>query len=323
MNFADKLIDLRRKKGWSQEDLALHMDVTRQSVSKWESGQSQPDIEKIIRLSDLFSVSTDYLLKDDAQANNQPSDTNTSLRILSSDEAEKFISVKNKTSSLVAFAVFLCIISPICLLILIALSETAKYNISENTASGVGMIVLLTLVAAAVGIFIYVGSKTKEFNFLETEDFRLSHGTDKVVNELQEQYKSRHTLNNIIGAFLCIFSVVPIFAGITMNGENGALIVIMVALTLFIAAVGAAFFIKNGIISASFEALLQQGDYTKQRKKERTVTERLSTVYWLTATAIYLGYSFITDNWQYSWVVWAVAGVLYPAVLAIIRLKKK
>jgi len=62
MIFADKLILLRKKAGWSQEELADKMNVTRQSVSKWEGAQSVPDLEKMIRLSKLFGVSTDYLL---------------------------------------------------------------------------------------------------------------------------------------------------------------------------------------------------------------------------------------------------------------------
>mgnify|MGYP001775239831 CR=1 FL=1 len=64
MIFAEKLVQLRKKAGWSQEELAAQMNVSRQSVSKWEGAQSIPDLEKIIRLSKLFNVSTDYLLKD-------------------------------------------------------------------------------------------------------------------------------------------------------------------------------------------------------------------------------------------------------------------
>ena len=64
MTFSDKLIALRRKAGWSQEELAERLNVSRQSVSKWESAQSMPDIDKILQLSSLFSVTTDYLLKD-------------------------------------------------------------------------------------------------------------------------------------------------------------------------------------------------------------------------------------------------------------------
>ena len=65
MTFSDKLIALRKKAGWSQEELAERLNVSRQSVSKWESAQSMPDIDKILQLSSWFSVTTDCLLKDE------------------------------------------------------------------------------------------------------------------------------------------------------------------------------------------------------------------------------------------------------------------
>lgn len=64
MIFADKVVQLRKKSGWSQEELAEKLNVTRQSVSKWEGAQSIPDLEKILQLAQIFGVSTDYLLKD-------------------------------------------------------------------------------------------------------------------------------------------------------------------------------------------------------------------------------------------------------------------
>ncbi len=63
MNIADRIQHLRKTKGISQEELADKIGVSRQSVSKWESEQTSPDIEKIILMSDYFEVSTDYLLK--------------------------------------------------------------------------------------------------------------------------------------------------------------------------------------------------------------------------------------------------------------------
>lgn len=63
MNIADRIQHLRKSKGFSQEELADKVGVSRQSVSKWESEQTTPDIEKIIVMSDLFEVTTDYLLK--------------------------------------------------------------------------------------------------------------------------------------------------------------------------------------------------------------------------------------------------------------------
>ena len=65
MILADKIIENRKKNGWSQEELAEKLDVSRQSVSKWESAQAVPDMNRILKLSEIFGVSTDYLLKDE------------------------------------------------------------------------------------------------------------------------------------------------------------------------------------------------------------------------------------------------------------------
>ena len=63
MNVADRIQNLRKIKGISQEQLAEAIGVSRQAVSKWESEQSTPDFEKIVLMSDFFDVTTDYLLK--------------------------------------------------------------------------------------------------------------------------------------------------------------------------------------------------------------------------------------------------------------------
>lgn len=103
MIFADKLIELRKKSGWSQEELAEQMNVTRQSVSKWEGAQSVPDLEKIIQLSKLFGVSTDYLLKDEIEANENESaslktEEKLNVRRVSMEEANKFLAAKTQTA---------------------------------------------------------------------------------------------------------------------------------------------------------------------------------------------------------------------------------
>lgn len=64
--FCDKLIQLRREKGYSQEQLADYLNVSRQAVSKWEANQSMPALEKLIQMSDLFGVSVDYLIRENA-----------------------------------------------------------------------------------------------------------------------------------------------------------------------------------------------------------------------------------------------------------------
>ncbi len=63
MNMADRIQHLRKQKMFSQEELADKIGVSRQAVSKWESGQSTPDLEKIVVMSEIFQVTTDYILK--------------------------------------------------------------------------------------------------------------------------------------------------------------------------------------------------------------------------------------------------------------------
>lgn len=63
MTIADRIQSLRKSKGMSQEELADAVGVSRQAVSKWESEQATPDLDKVIIMSDIFDVTTDYLLK--------------------------------------------------------------------------------------------------------------------------------------------------------------------------------------------------------------------------------------------------------------------
>ena len=67
MILAEKIVQLRKKNGWSQEELAAQLNVSRQAVSKWEGAQSVPDLDRILQMSALFGVTTDYLLKDELE----------------------------------------------------------------------------------------------------------------------------------------------------------------------------------------------------------------------------------------------------------------
>lgn len=139
------------------------MNVTRRSVSKWEGAQSVPDLEKMLRLSELFGVSTDYLLKDEIEEAEHidSSDDTPSLRRVSMEEVNAFLSVKLRTAKTIAYAAFLCIVSPIALLILGAISESTVGVLNENIAGGIGMIVLIILVAIAAVMFISSGSQNR------------------------------------------------------------------------------------------------------------------------------------------------------------------
>lgn len=99
----------------------------------------------------------------------------------------------------------------------------------------------------------------------------------------------------------------------------------MLSVSFVLAGIGIVFFIRSGIIWASYEKLLQEGDYSRAKKEIQPIVTAISVVYWLIVTAIYLGYSLFTNNWGYSWVIWVVAGVVFPAVVVVTNLfcKKK
>ena len=161
MILADKIIDLRKKQGWSQEELAEQLGVSRQSVSKWESGMSVPDLNKIIAMSALFGVSTDYLLKDELDAptpsETEGKDAASPTRTVTVEEANQYMEAVEHHSKRIVLGVTLCILSPILLLLLGGWGELGLMGLTEDIGGGIGLTVLLMMVGIAVALFITNG----------------------------------------------------------------------------------------------------------------------------------------------------------------------
>lgn len=142
MILADKIVSLRKKAGWSQEDLAEKLGVTRQSVSKWEGAQSVPDMDKVVMMSRLFGVSTDFLLKDELEEETPcaaAQDDDTPLRRVSLTQASAYLALRKAAAPKIAIATALCITSPVTLILLAGMSEVQRFHITENAASGIGL----------------------------------------------------------------------------------------------------------------------------------------------------------------------------------------
>ena len=322
MILADKIIDLRKKNGWSQEELAEKLGVSRQAVSKWEGAQSVPDIQRILEMSRLFGVSTDYLLKDDMDFGSEAvtesaAEADSPLRRVDMETANAFLAFRRNWAPRIALAVFLCIISPVALIMLGAFSEYGVLDISENAAGGIGLIILLLLVAGAVSIFIIYGMKNQPYEFLEKENIDTAYGVTGMVREYKERCAAACSTQIVLGVVLCILSVLPLFAALCVT-ENELVIILCVCLLLVIVAVGVVFLILAGMNRGAANMLLQEGDYSREEKKRNRLTSTAAGVYWLLVTAGYLAWSFVTDGWNRTWIVWPVAGVLFPAVMAVV-----
>lgn len=317
MIFADKLIKLRKKQGWSQEELAERMNVSRQSVSKWESAASLPDIDKLILLSKLFSVSLDYLLKDeitdeDAARSSAPEVQEIQhVRVISIDQAEEYLNTQSKSAVKTAIGTFLSVISVIPLLILGGACESGLYGISDKFASGLGIAVLLLLVAVAVGLFAVSGSESSKFEFLDHEDYELKSDAKEYVLNTSDKHREKINVLNTIGCILCVLSPVPIF--IIMPDESDFYGAVAVSVMLFIIALAVILFVIAGTKRSSLKKLLQEGEYSKENRAKNE-KDAIFGVYWFIVTAAYLTWSFISKDWSISWIIWPIAAVIYACI---------
>lgn len=322
MILADKIVTLRKRAGWSQEELAAQLGVSRQSVSKWEGAQSVPDMQKVVQMSRLFGVTTDYLLKEElGEPEPAPAESDAPLRCVTMEQAADYLAQRQAAAPKLALATLLCVLSPVALLLLAALSDRPGAALSENAAAGIGLCVLLVLVAAAVAVFITCAAQVKAYAFLETEPFETAYGVTGMVRGRRAAFAPRHTRGTVAGTVLCILSAVPLFIAVCLDGSD-LLYVGAVCLLLVLAGVGSAVFVYGSVYWAAMDRLLEEGDYVRPRKRQNGVVGAISSIYWLTVTAAYLLWTF--GPWwdaqpQDTWILWAVAGVLYGAVMALVR----
>ena len=123
MNISQKILLQRKKKGISQEDLANALNVSRQAVSKWESSQSVPDMDKIVALSSYFNITTDYLLKDEIEtidgADNYSS-KNVDMQMLNKELSENdFQNIRYEAEKKKHTSYWLLIIAPFIMILII------------------------------------------------------------------------------------------------------------------------------------------------------------------------------------------------------------
>lgn len=323
MILADKIIDLRKKVGWSQEELADKLGVSRQSVSKWEGAQSIPDMNKILQLSELFGVSTDYLLKDSMEAAEpapaEEAETDGAT-FVSLEEANAFLAYKTESAPRIALGVLLCILSPITLLLMLGARESGRLALTEVQATMIGLIVLMLMVAGAVLLFVLTGMKGSRYEYLEKEALDTAYGVTGMVRERMQREEGEHTRRIAIGVVLCVLAAIPLFALMLWRGEDELYTMLGVCAILTLVAIGVHGIVKTSIPWSGYQMLLEQGDYSRAAKR---ANHAFGGVYWGVVTAGYLAASFLTMRWDMTWIVWPVAGVLYGALVEVVKLKKK
>ena len=396
MIFAEKLIDLRKKNGWSQEDLAERLAVSRQSISKWESAQSMPDMNRILKMAELFGVTTDYLLKDELEPDRLPEeriagpDPDISLRQVSMEEASDFLKYRTISARRISLGVMMCILSPVLLflfcgireqwfagaetpvlpaflsstamlvlcisglaLLVLSIRQSDKglrsiggviggellllagltvlvlnlyaggWNPTEAQAGGIGLLFLFLLVGGAVALFVTTGLRGSRFEVLEKRLIETEYGVEGMVKDRREKYRKTYTAQLTTGIILCVLALIPLFVVLIAFGEGELSpwreIPHIIGLTLLfaLAAAGSLLIVHSSIIWGGYQILLEEGDYNRIRKRFSQRNGALSIAYWCFAAAVYFAWSFLSEEWNRTWIVWPIASVCYPVACEI------
>lgn len=274
MNLADKIIKLRKKNGWSQEDLADKLEISRQSVSKWESEQSLPDVEKIVHMSKLFGVTTDYLLNEEIEVEEKNEGSiDEDAKVLNKEDVASYIKCVKKTSVLKAVAVGLAGLAAFAWFLF-------EYLALEQSTL-IGGIIAGVLSAGAVGVICTAEHMLDKFKAItSTRKFTLGFGVQTYIKDDDAEY---HRTYAIISTICSVISVLMIAAVIvatlvlgTINTPTGTLLSAISFLTL-------GFTIAMLVLVSSrkdaYKSLLKEGDFSDERYQLKKGRDFFSVIY--------------------------------------------
>ncbi|BCE03679.1 helix-turn-helix domain-containing protein [Marinicellulosiphila megalodicopiae] len=323
MILAEKIVKLRKHNSWSQEELADKMSVSRQSVSKWESTNSIPDLNKIILLAKLFDVSTDSLLKDEIETFDDGAPHNeTSAIQISLEQAAKYIEHKMAVSALTIKGVLLCVCSVIPLFFFLAMAHTQRLNLTGNIATAIGIMGMLIMISIAVSFFIKINQYENDISQIDNDPFELAYGVHSVFKEKLQQYRPTYNLRLSIGIFLFITCFAPLmFVSVFFKGTD--IVLMMLNVLMLMIAVGLYLVIPASAKMDAFNNILKDTTQDTPKSKRTKRAEKLAAFYWPLLTTVYLGWSLWTMNWGFTWIIWPVGAVLFVALVGLMELLEK
>jgi len=299
---------LRKQHSWSQEELANKLSVSRQSVSKWEGNQATPEMDKIVMLSDIFNVTTDFLLKDDL-TNEQENINVTTSQLeninMRASEVDRYFKDYKEYAHKISIGVMLCILGAAGLIFSSAVTEMQSVTeLSTNSIMGFGLICLFGLVAIAVYIFINSSQLIDQYEGLDKQIVSLDQATKVRVKRQMIAYRKDFKGSLAASVVIIILAVVPLVLSGIME-LDGAVIISFASLMLVIIALSVRNIVNGSIISDSYNVIIDN-----KSKSKKKVEDKIESIYWTIIVAIYLGWSFLTYDWHITWIIWPIAGVL-------------
>lgn len=290
MKFGDNLRNLRKSKKLSQEDLAEKMNVSRKSVSKWETGTGFPETEKLINICDLFDCSMDELVKG-------------KISIDSSSEKEVYDTFMNTFSKSISFAIMLILIGTTIFLTLLGFNE-------DNSILGV--VVLLIFVVFAVPIFIVKGIEMENFKskYPKLSNFYSEEEIDNCNNKFSKMIALEISIILIGVVVLMTIIALKIF------NENSTF---PVSILMCFVAVAVPLLVNTGIQKDKYDIEKYNRENSICSKEKLDKAGIYCGEIMMITTIIYLLISFIFNVWEISWIVYPIGGILCGIVSLLLK----
>lgn len=312
MNLAKNLQYLRKRDKVTQEELADRLGVSRQSVSKWETGEAYPETDKLIMLCDLFNVSLDGLLRGDVTGDISEN----------KDDGTEFARLIDRFSKAISLGVFLILFGVAALLAFLGAGEYLEKPASDLTAVS-GVAALLILVAVAVFLFVLRG--------MEFDSYKKAHPEVKPwCGEAESKSflkKFNVAMAGLVAGILADVVFLVIFASlidakvITSSNEDGLYCIIV---AIFMAALA---FIVGGLCYFGMQhSKYDVTEYNKQNRIDASPRNKLKdglcAAVMLICTAIFLVAGFVFELWHPAWAVFPVGGIICAVISVLIGTKE-
>lgn len=336
MYIAKNLQYLRKRDKITQEDLAEKLNVSRQSVSKWETGEAYPETEKLLAICDLFDVSLDGLMRGDLSAPPADESDNVTVsdNVAMSDSVEEDDAVEkqevtehkvfaehiNKFSRGIAIGVMLILLGVAVCLALGGYAQTLSGKAAELTSVMSGVSVILF---TAVAVFLFV------FNGQKRDAFKKAHPIIEQPTDTTHRGFAAIMAGLVSGILIDVVYLVITTSLIdaeiikTSNQDMAFCYVISSFMAVLALIIGGLVYL--GIQHSKYDVM----EYNKQTRRDLhpTAKDRIAGAacgaIMMTATAIYLIIGFVGKYWHPGWVVFPVCGIICAIINIIFKAREK
>ncbi|WP_163543695.1 permease prefix domain 1-containing protein [Occultella kanbiaonis] len=232
----------------------------------------------------------------------------------SRDEAERFLDVRRRGAWFISSGVFVILLG-ISQLVFLTEGPVDGAGV-DRAAQTVPLALLFVSIAGAVALFIVGGVSLSRYDRLEHKELRLEPQVAMKYRTQREREQGTFVALLAGGVSLIILAVaIPAIFAESASGAVGRAVAVM----LVIIAIGVGILIQAGMRRGALDRLTAEGDYAPEKRRSNSITGRVAGPYWMLAVAIFLGWSFIGDAWEKSWIIWPIAGILFAAFVVTIE----